>query len=190
MDKVESLVAVCGFLTQKESADAAVTLDRHYPFDPAPITRRAYGPKESTEVFVRDGFIDRYSGERLVFPPVLRLVSKALPDHFPYHPNWKTDVTHPAFWEIGATVDHLEPVSLGGEDGPSNWVTTSMALNSAKMNWTLDQLGWELHPPGRFSEWDGLLRWFIDCADEHPDWMEGSTLDQWYRAAERTIVEL
>jgi HNH endonuclease len=54
----------------------------------------------------------------------------------------------PAFWEVGATIDHVVPVTRGGADDESNWVTTSMARNSAKMNWTLEELGWTLHPPG------------------------------------------
>jgi hypothetical protein len=57
------------------------------------ITKRNYGPFESTRVFVRDGFMDRYTGERLVFPQVLRTLSAELPGEFPYHPNWKTDVS-------------------------------------------------------------------------------------------------
>ncbi len=118
--------------------------------------------KESTRVFVRDGFLDRYTGERLIFPPVLRVLSIVLPDKFPYHPNWKTVVTHPAFWKVGATIDHVVPVTRGGADDESNWVTTSMARNSAKMNWTLEELGWTLHPPGNFGEWDGLLHWFLE----------------------------
>jgi hypothetical protein len=49
---------------------------------------------------------------------------------FPFHPNWKTEATHPAYWEVGATIDHMVPVTLGGADEPANWVTTSMARNS------------------------------------------------------------
>jgi hypothetical protein len=33
-------------------------------------------------VFARDGFVDRYSGERLVFPGTLRLLAKLLPNEF------------------------------------------------------------------------------------------------------------
>jgi hypothetical protein len=40
-------------------------------------------------VSCRGGFIDRYRGTRLVFPPVLRMLSLYLPDAFPYHPNGK-----------------------------------------------------------------------------------------------------
>lgn len=116
---------------------ASALLQERYPFAPAEITKRRYGLVGSTRDFVRDGFIDRYSGERLLFPPVLRVLSSVLPEAFPYHPNRKTDVTHPAYWEIAATVDHLVPVTRGGIDEQSNLITTSMAHNFAKMNWTL-----------------------------------------------------
>ena len=91
-----------------------------------------------------------------------------MPNEFPFHPNWKTDLTHPSYWEVGATVDHVVPVTRGGADDESNWVTTSMARNSAKMNWTLNELGWTVHPPGDIKHWDGLIRWFLDYTSAHP----------------------
>lgn len=190
MNEVESLVAVCRSLSASKPLQAAAILSEYYPFTSLPATTRRYGPRESTAVFVRDGFIDRYSGRPLIFPPVLRLVSKSLPSDFPFHPNWKMEVTHPAYWEVGATVDHLHPVTRGGKDELSNWVTTSMARNSAKMNWTLEQLGWELHPPGDFSEWDGLLNWFLEYADQHQELVGGSSLRQWHRAARQALDAL
>ncbi len=114
---------------------------------------------------------------------MLRVLSIALPSEFPFHPNWKTDVTHPAYWELGATVDHLIPVSRGGADDESNWVTTSMARNSAKMNWTLEELGWVLHPPGDFGEWDGLMHWFLEYTRSHPEMLANASVRQWHRAA-------
>lgn len=120
MKKSQVIAGVCHALSN-ENTDAAVAILReNYPFSPEAVTTRKYGPVESTRVFIRDGFMDRYSGEQLIFPPVFRVVSAALPDAFPYHPAWKTDVTHPAYWEMGATVDHLVPVTRGGADDESN----------------------------------------------------------------------
>src|SRR5262245_43095336 len=156
------IAAICRALTDESMAEAEAIVRRDYPFDPAPVTARRFRPVEYTQVFVRDGFIDRYSGDRLIFPPVLRVLSFVLPTLFPYHPKWKTDETHPAYWEVSATLDHVIPVSRGGADDESNWVTTSMARNGAKMNWTLDELGWELRPAGAISEWDGMMNWFLE----------------------------
>jgi hypothetical protein len=81
-------------------------------------------------------------------------------------------------------VDHLVPVTRGGADDESNWVTISMARNSAKMNWTLDELRWTLHPPGDVREWDGMMRWFLEYIKEHPETSSNASVRQWYRAAE------
>lgn len=188
LDKGLVIAAVCQALHEGAADEAAALLQRDYPFAPEAPTSRKYGALESTRVFIRDGFIDRYTGDRLVFPPVLRVVSMALPADFPYHPNWKTDVTHRAFWELGATVDHLIPVSRGGADDESNWVTTSMARNSAKMNWTLEDLGWSLHPAGNVREWDGLMRWFVEYTVEHPEALAQASVRDWHRAAVRELT--
>jgi hypothetical protein len=182
-DKSLTIATVCRALSEDSPGAASSLLKRDYPFAPEPVTKRQYGPVASTRVFVRDGFRDRYTGERLVFPPVLRVLSSALPEDFPFHPNWKTDVTHPAYWEVGATIDHLVPVSRGGADDESNWMTTSMARNSAKMNWTLAELGWALHAPGDFREWDGLLRWFLEFTATRPAALASASVQQWHRAA-------
>ena len=183
-EKSEIIASVCSLLAEDILDAAARTLRQGYPFAPEEATTRRYGPVESTQVFVRDGFVDRYTGAQLIFPPVLRVVSAVLPSEFPFHPHWKTNMTHPAYWEVGATVDHLVPVTRGGADDESNWVTTSMARNSAKMNWTLDELGWTLHPPGDVREWDGMMRWFLEYTEAHPKTLSSGSARQWHRAAE------
>ena len=185
--KADVIAEVCRLLAAGNAQSALDRLAAGYPFAPDAITNRAYGKAQSTRVFVRDGFIDRYSGDRLVYPPVLRVISMALPADLPFHPNWKTDVTHSTFWEIGATVDHLVPVTRGGADDLSNWMTTSMARNSAKMNWTLAELGWTHHPPGDVKTWDGLLTWFLDYADQHPEVFKNSMVRQRHRAGRSAI---
>jgi hypothetical protein len=173
------IAEVCRALAEDAAARAAAILQRDYPFAPAPVTARRFRPAAYTKAFVRDGFIDRYSGTRLVFPPVLRVLSFALPECFPYHPNWKTDRTHPAYWQLSATLDHLVPVTRGGADEESNWVTTSMARNAAKMNWTLEELGWRLHPPGSLGAWDGMLGWFLKYTSAHPEAVVDNAVRQW-----------
>ena len=61
-------------------------------------------------VFVRDGFIDRYSGAHLLFPGTIRLVSRLLPSEFPFHSKWKMSETHMIYWELSPTIDHVVPV--------------------------------------------------------------------------------
>jgi 5-methylcytosine-specific restriction endonuclease McrA len=189
MQKAEVIAAAYSGLSTAGSKAASAILDVDYPFAPEVVSKRRFRPLDYTRVFIRDGFMDRYIGERLVFPPVLRMLSYALPERFPFQPNWKTQVTHPAYWEVGATIDHLIPVTRGGVDEPSNWVTTSMARNSAKMNWMLSELGWELRPPGDFQEWDGLLGWCLQYASSHPDALDNG-LRQWLRAGSTALTEI
>lgn len=178
-----AIADVCRLLLAAGPEAARAEIRRIYPFIPTPTVKRSYGPAEATPVFMRDGFIDRYSGDRLIFPPVLRLLSHFLDEDFPYTPAWKTEVTHSAYWEVGATIDHLVPVTLGGADDESNWVTTSMARNYAKMNWRLEDLGWALYPPGSTAEWDGMLGWFLTIAEQHPNLVVKGSLRKWWRAA-------
>ena len=186
-DKSDTLTSVCDALAVGALDVAASTLKHGYPFVATAITSRRYGPIESTRVFVRDGFVDRYGGGRLVFPPVLRVLSTVLPVEFPYHANWKTNTTHPAYWELCATVDHVVPVSRGGGDDDSNWVTTSMVRNSAKLNYSLEELGWTLKPRGDLRAWDGLLGWFLRYVAAHGELSRAAWLKPWHRAAASAV---
>lgn len=46
-----------------------------YPFQPAIVHKRQYSEKQKMEQFKRDDFIDRYTGEKLVNPGVLKVIS-------------------------------------------------------------------------------------------------------------------
>jgi len=180
------VIAAVGESLLRGTPDAAAKLLREtYPFEPVSTAKREYSALEATRVFMRDGFVDRYSGARLLFVPALRVISQVLPEQFPYHPNWKTDRTHVAYWELGATIDHVQPVTRGGADETRNWVTTSMAHNSAKAGSTLAEIGWTLQPAGDRSQWDGMLRWFLAYTAEHPELALSPAMRRWRRAAEQ-----
>ncbi len=142
-------------------------LTAKYPQVPLASESRRYTKRQSLQVFARDGFIDRYSGQRLVFPGVLRLLSRLFPVDFGFHPNWKMTETHPAYWELSPTIDHVLPIARGGSDREENWVTTSMLRNTAKANWTLAELGWSLRDPGSLADWDGLMGFFLEYIESH-----------------------
>jgi hypothetical protein len=151
---------------------------------------RRYSVRQMLTAFVRDGFIDRYCGARLVCVAALRLISKRLPDQFPFQTNWRTDACHFAFWELVPTLDHILPVSRGGTDDKSNWATTSMLRNSAKANFTLDELGWSLCSPGDMKDWDGLLGWFIEQANADRAVLDDHYLREWFTASRPAVGEL
>ena len=160
-DGPDILQSVCEAVEAGQPVLAATTLADHYPFQPFTNAGRRYTAAQSTRVFMRDGFIDRYTGKRLIFPGTLRLLSQMFPTEFPFHNNWRTDACHFAFYELFPTIDHVHPVSRGGADQANNMVSTSMLKNAAKANFTLDELGWQLFPPGDLASWDGLTGWFI-----------------------------
>lgn len=181
-DKASIIESICNAIVRGDNGAVAAAV-REYPFAAQTNAGRAYTAVEATRVFVRDGFVDRYSGARLVHPAVLRLVSKLLPREFPFHRNWKMTETHPAYWELTPTVDHIVPVARGGADSAENWLTTSMLRNAAKANWTLGELGWSLLAPGNFSDWDGLTRWWVYYIEEHGSEGQDRYVLRWYQAA-------
>jgi hypothetical protein len=185
MTPIETITSACTLLSAGNGDAAAAEIRQHYPFDSKPLESRSYTEVQSTSIFRRDGFLDRYSGERLVFPGALRLLSIRMPEVFPYHPNWKTSKTHPAYWRLSPTVDHVVPVTRGGEDVPANWVTTSMLRNSAKGNWLLEELGWALHVPGDSGGWDGLMPWFVEQVEADRSLLANSAIRRWYRASQQ-----
>ncbi len=139
-------------------------------------------------MFLRDGFVDRYSGKKLVFPGTLRLVSHRLPAEIPYHPHWKTTECHRLFWDLQATVDHVHPVALGGSDEADNLTCTSMNNNLAKGHRTLEELDWDPQQGGTLLDWDGLLSWFMEYTSDDPSVLRLRVLKDWRRAAERALT--
>jgi hypothetical protein len=180
--KAHIIRGVCQALA-RDDRDRASVLAREYPFEPTTNGGRRYSELEMTRIFFRDGFIDRYSGERLVFPGTLRLLSTLMPAEFPSHANWKMSDSHIVYWELFPTIDHVKPVARGGPDDDSNWVTTSMLRNSAKSSWTLEELGWTMHPPGSIEEWDGLTSWFVEYTAKNPGVVSTAYLRLWRAAA-------
>ncbi len=166
---------------------AAATLADRYPFLPEAQVQRRYTSKQMVEVFIRDGFIDRYTGERLVFPGTLRLISAMLPSDFPFQKNWKVSETHPAYWHLCPTIDHVVPIVRGGNNDVGNLVTTTQLKNSTKANWTLDELGWELHPPGDMAVWDGLTGAFMRLVEVQPSLLNDNYVRAWHRALKAVV---
>lgn len=133
------------------------------------------------EQFVRDGFIDRYSGQKLVNPGILKVLSFYMPEAFPYHSHWKMAECHHAYWELVPTVDHIYPAALGGTDTIENRATTSMLHNSIKSNWTLKQLGWKLYEAGDYAQYDGLTGLFIKLVSGDEGLLRDDYIRRWYK---------
>jgi hypothetical protein len=186
-NKCEAIQKVCDALIEGNKTLASSIVRSEYPFEKKSFAGRKYKEFESTQIFIRDGFIDRYSGAKLIFPPVLRLLSRSLPEEFPFHPNWKMSESHSAYWELSPTIDHIVPVARGGADIETNWATTSMLKNGAKANATLEELGWILLPSGDFRQWDGLISWLMEYIKLEPEHLQDAYIKRWYSAAFRAL---
>lgn len=182
--KAESIKTICEILSSRGASEASGVARQEYPFVPLlPSATRKYTETQALRVFVRDGFVDRYSGDLLLFPPVLRVLTALLPDVFPFHRNWKMEETHQAYWEFFPTLDHVVPVACGGLDNEDNLVSTSMRWNSAKANSTMDELGWSLQPAGDIKLWDGLLAWCMEFLACNEKLLKDNYIRRWHRAA-------
>ena len=189
-DRAEILNRICEALLAGENERASLIASTEYGYEKYSFSGRKYSEYESTQIFVRDGFIDRYNGQKLIFPPTLRLISRLMPAEFPAHPNWKMAESHIIYWELFPTVDHIIPVARGGMDDETNWATTSMIRNSAKSNWTLEELGWQLLPTGDFRKWDGLMGWFMRFIENDSTHLQDAYLRRWHNAAKRVLNPL
>lgn len=184
MNKIDVIKTAASSILQNNIEDAENIIGKNYPFNIPPVTKRSYSDNDKMKIFIRDGFIDRYSGQKLVNPGLLKVLSYYMPEPFPYHPHWKMEKCHIAYWELIPTVDHIYPIALGGEDFVDNCVTTSMLHNSIKSNWTLDQLNWELYDAGNYNEYDGLTSLFIQLVNSNKDLLTDSYIKRWYRLSE------
>lgn len=183
IDHSRVIEEACRLIAAQDFSSASQVITTEYPFNPSQKSGRAYTPRMMTKIFVRDGFIDRYRGTRLIYPPALRLLSLYLPSEFPYHKNGKMTEGHMAYWELFPTIDHIVPVAYGGVDSEENWVCCSMLTNSIKSNWTLDQLQWQLLPSGNITEWDGMISWFAQQISNNLSILENTYIKRWYGAS-------
>lgn len=183
--RVETIQRVCSALSADDMDGGRSFIIEEYPFMPRARQARYYSDFKKLEIFMRDGFIDRYSGERLVFPGVLKVLSSTYPGEFPYHKNGKMTLGHMAYWHLLPMIDHVEPHAAGGRNEDGNLVSTSMMNNLVKSNYTLEELGWELHPVGDIEHWDGLTGWFRNYVGDHQHLLKDQYIDKWYRALNR-----
>jgi hypothetical protein len=84
MEKADILLQVCQELQQDNLDMAKQIINEKYPFEKIKRNHRGYSKVRMLQIFIRDGFIDRYSGDRIVFPGTLRILSELMPKEFPY----------------------------------------------------------------------------------------------------------
>jgi len=152
----------------------------------AKAVERRYTQQEALDLYISDGFTDRYFGVQLVCPAALYALSRFLPNAFPCGD--KRSTTHQAFWDLFPSLDHLDPVSHGGVDEEWNWVTTSMNLNLKKSNISIEELGWEVLPSTGVNEWDGMMSWYGQVAEIDNGLSDIRFNKAWHRCTMSSLV--
>ena len=205
-EKHEIIMNACLALSDEGREVCLEVISRRYPFDPRAMPRlvppdgAASGERKveaadfwnedralMMKVFARDGFMNRYTGELLIFPAVLRLLSREFPSAFPYQASWKLGETHVAYYDLYACVDRLLPRSRGGTDAEANLVTTTMPYVLARSQSTVEERGWRLTREGFVDEWDGMSSWFVEYVKANPELRNTNYFNLWYIAAKKTL---
>lgn len=163
------------------SVDAAKKIIRaSFPFAQY-VEKTRLNEVAQLNIFRRDGFVDRYSGNKVFCPPVLSVLSEVLPEEFPCHKSWKYSETHQAYQIFWASVDKIVPAA--SSDDERNLVTTSYSNKLAKAGAQLKDIGWRLLTLEEIAgeRWDGMTGWFINYVQEHQNLLKDSTLSKWYK---------
>lgn len=190
MEKGLIISLIANKLLDNKLQKAQSIISDKYPHKYIEIEKRSYTIVQKMEQFLEDGFIDRYTGKKLVNPGMLKVISNYFPEEFPYHSHWKMTECHSAYWDLVPTIDHVYPIAKGGIDDKSNWVTTSMKNNSIKSNYTLDEIRWKLYPKGNIKEWDGLTNIFMNIVENDKGLLKDSYIKTWYNVSKKIFTIL
>ena len=182
MKNIDAINEACLALINGDLEKGRKIIAEEYPHKKPIDKRKSFTMKEKIEIFMRDGFIDRYTGDRLIFPGVLYVLHCVLPDVVPYQDNWKTDACHQAWWELYPSVDHIIPLAVGGTNKKENLVCTTYKRNQAKLAARPEEIGWTLHPAGKLEDWDGKIYWFMDYVTNHSKLLDDKHIRDWYEA--------
>jgi hypothetical protein len=187
MEKIDVIQKACEMLLDNKIDNAKELIDENYRHNFIKYDTRTMSDYEKLQIYLKDGFIDRYTGHKLLFPNVLRILSKELGASFPFHKNWKMSDCHIAYWEYIPTYDHIIPIARGGKDIAENIVTTSQKMNSAKSNFLIDEIGIKLHEKSDLTKWDGMIAWYLEYAKSHNSFLEENSMKNWHNALLKCI---
>ncbi len=204
----EIIMDACQALSDDGVDECRRIIQKNYPFDPNARPRevkvRTGQPRDikaeaiscwledhnlKMKVFSRDGFENRFTGEPLIFPAVLRLLSKEMPRDFPFQQYWRPESTHMAYYDLGACTTPLVPLSRGGKKDEANLITTTMPYILARSDQTVEEAGWRLTREGYVDEWDGMSTWYVDYVNDNQELRKINFFNLWFNAA-RSVLRL
>lgn len=88
-NKIPVIQKICRALLKENYQRAKDIALRDYPHSKIIPTKGSYSRIRAARIFMRDGFIDRYSGAPLIFPGALMLLGMLLPEEFHIIPTGK-----------------------------------------------------------------------------------------------------
>ena len=180
--RADVLVHACLAL-EAGSVDAAKKIiERDFPFSRYVKDEKTFTPVEQMKIFMRDGFVDRFTGKRVFLPPVLAVLSNELPETFPCNPNWDRAKTHQAHEMFSAAVKKIIPSGLSKDT--ANLVTVSALNKLSRGNATIEDLGQPLLTLDEIasSRWDGMTGWFVNYVHEHKNLLADNKIAAWHKA--------
>ncbi|MGD1060587.1 MAG: HNH endonuclease [Methanomassiliicoccales archaeon] len=178
--RLKTITDICDSITANDIEQGAIIIEKEWPFSAEGTSKDNLAEKDKVRLFIRDRFTDRYTGDRLVFPGVLKLINWVYKKEFPYDPNWTPSECHMAWYYLCPNIDHLVPLSRGGPLDDANRMTVSYLTNSAKSNFTLEELGWAIKKP--IEGWDGMSGWFRDYVKHNPECLTDGYIRKWNNA--------
>lgn len=144
--------------------------------------RKNIPKKDQLLIWMRDNWHCRYCSAPVFFPPFLKLLNKINPNHLYYHPNGKEGEILELFQWGWATIDHINPVTLGGKNIFSNYVTSCWKCNLMYKNKPVG-IG-KPEPHSRIeSKWDGFCGAYL-----HVLKLMGKKRDEWAKILENSYV--
>ena len=136
-------------------------------------TKRTSIPKaDQLHVFNRDNWTCKYCGDPVFFSPTLKLLEDKSPGHGYYHGHGKTGEMLELFRTKFASVDHIIPVTKGGQNDIENYATAcwdcSLTLNDAVENKPKPD---KINQDNIDTNCDGLVSLYLKLAPENDDWV-------------------
>lgn len=123
-------------------------------------TQRSGHDSYKKVVFETNNYTCCYCNRKTIDLEVLKVISRVIPDVFPYHKNWKFSETHILYWVYSTSLEHVIPLALGGKNDSSNMRASCYLCNDAKSDIKLEDLGWELSPNiDNENHWRGLTEY-------------------------------
>ncbi len=204
-ERYEVIMDACLAFSDEGKEASQEILRLRYPFDPLQKPRPVRRDKASMErkveasdfwkedhasmmrVFARDGFMNRFTGELLINPVVLRLLSREMPSVIPYQMSWRVGEIHIAYYDLCACITSLMPEPRVGSDAECNQLTTTMPYVLARSDSTVEEMGWRLTREGYVDEWDGMSSWYVDHVKENQELRSINYFNLWYIAAKKVL---